>query len=82
MPNMQRDEALRRVEVLRKELEILKPAGVEVSVSVGLVNKLDFPDVDLSEFLGLADKALYAAKENGRNCVYVYNAEGIQRYEG
>jgi len=82
MPNMQRDEALRRVEVLRKELEILKPAGVEVSVSIGLVNGLDFPDEDLSEFLGLADKALYAAKENGRNCVYVHNAEGIERYEG
>ena len=82
MPNIQRDDALQRSETLRYELEALKPAGVDITVSIGLVSSEDFPEEDLSQFLGLADKALYAAKENGRNRVYVHNAHGMERYEG
>jgi two-component system cell cycle response regulator len=82
MPNMSRDDALLHAEALRNDFEHLKPAGVDVTVSIGLASALEFPDEDLSGFLGLADKALYAAKENGRNCVYVHNTEGIERYQG
>ncbi|NNJ92666.1 MAG: diguanylate cyclase [Gammaproteobacteria bacterium] len=82
MPTMQRDHALQRAEALRNDFENLKPAGVDVTVSIGVVSTLEFPDENLSDFLGLADKALYAAKENGRNCVYVHSAEGIVRYQG
>jgi len=78
IPNTQRDAVLQRTEALRSELETLKPAGVEVTASIGLVSSEDFPDEDLSGFLGLADKALYAAKENGRNAVYYHDRNGIK----
>ena len=78
IPNMQRDAVLQRAEALRSELEILKPAGVDVTVSIGLASSQDFPDEDLSGLLGLADKALYAAKENGRNAVYYHDRDGTK----
>ncbi|MCG8027098.1 MAG: response regulator [Candidatus Thiodiazotropha taylori] len=65
-----------RCEAMRKAVEALKPGGVEVTVSIGLVAVEDHAGKDLNSLLGLADKALYAAKEAGRNRLFIYGTEG------
>jgi diguanylate cyclase (GGDEF)-like protein len=48
------------------------PAGpLSVSISIGLALSNDFPKCDVEELLLQADKALYAAKAAGRNCVRI-----------
>jgi diguanylate cyclase (GGDEF)-like protein len=42
---------------------------VRVSISIGLALTLDFPNSSVEQGLDEADKALYAAKNAGRNCV-------------
>ena len=67
---------LERAEMLRSELASMKPAGVEITVSIGLACTADHPDDTLTRFLSVTDKALYMAKENGRNRIYIYTADG------
>lgn len=76
LPNCNAETALERAETLRQEIEQLRPSNIEVTVSIGLVSSLDYPKTTLTRFMAMADKALYAAKENGRNRVYVYTEEG------
>ena len=76
LPNCKAETALERTETLRREIQALRPSNIEVTVSIGLVSSLDYPKTTLTRFMSMADKALYAAKENGRNRVYVYTEEG------
>lgn len=76
LPNLNADQMLERAEMLRSELASMKPAGVAVTVSIGLACTTDHPDDNLTKFLSVADKALYMAKENGRNRIYIYTADG------
>lgn len=76
MPNTDSDQVLERAEHLRREVQELHPANVKITVSIGLASTEDHPDETLTRFLSLADKALYRAKEAGRNRVYVYTPEG------
>ena len=74
--NCSPESALERAETLRREIEQLRPINIDVTISIGLVSSLDYPRLTLTRFMSLADKALYAAKENGRNRVYIYTEEG------
>jgi len=76
VPNTNKAQMLERAELLRCEIAQLRPANVDVTVSIGMACSCDHPDVPLTRFLALADKALYSAKENGRNRVYLYNEDG------
>jgi len=78
MINLDQQEALQQAEKLRKDIEILKPAGVKITVSIGLASTQDHPDSNLTKMLALADKALYHSKDNGRNRVSIYQPEGIK----
>lgn len=69
LPQIVRDEALRRAEALRREAEALQPEGIHVTLSIGVAGSDDHPQADLNTLLKLADKALYASKEAGRNRV-------------
>lgn len=78
MKNLTHDEALQKAETLRKEIAILKPANVELTISVGLASMQDHPESNLTQILALADKALYHSKETGRNRVSYITEEGIK----
>ena len=71
-------EALKAAETLRMDVEKLKPADVELTISIGLASMQDHPDSNLTQILALADKALYHSKENGRNRVSYNLPEGCQ----
>ena len=72
------EEALQKAEILRKEVETLKPANVDLTISIGLASMQDHPESKLTQILALADKALYHSKENGRNRVSIILSDGIK----
>jgi two-component system cell cycle response regulator len=78
MKNQTQKEALQKTEKLRKDIEKLKPANVDLTVSIGLASMQDHPDSNLSQILALADKALFQSKDTGRNRVSINLPEGIQ----
>ena len=78
LKNMHADEMLERAELLRHEIQHLQPANVDVTISIGLASTEDHADAHLSEFIALADKALYLSKESGRNQVSISTSEGPQ----
>ncbi len=48
--------------------------GAELAVSASFgVATIQGEDIDWQKFISFADQALYQAKENGRNCVKLYN---------
>ncbi|MFT5755807.1 MAG: two-component system cell cycle response regulator [Alteromonadaceae bacterium] len=61
-------QAMAKTEVLRKDLEQLKPEGLTVTASFG-VTQLNEQDKDFDGLFARADEAVYKAKDNGRNCV-------------
>ena len=69
VPCCQDTRAWRCAEGLREEIAALNPADVSVTVSIGLATNQHRPDMTLTQLLNHADKALYAAKAQGRNKV-------------
>lgn len=65
-----------RTEAFRKTVGQLKTGRNHVTISIGLVSVQEHPRDDLNILLGLADKALYAAKDAGRNKVLIYGVDG------
>jgi two-component system cell cycle response regulator len=76
LPCNNRQEVMKRAEALRATIAALQPEGVNVTISIGIAGIDDHKFSDLNELLGLADKALYAAKENGRNQVCLTQGDG------
>ena len=61
--------ALSKTEDLRAKLEALKPAGLTVTGSFGVASYDPERHDDFSQIFSDADKAVYEAKDSGRNCV-------------
>jgi diguanylate cyclase (GGDEF)-like protein len=69
LPDTDRDGAIIVAEKLRAEIERVEVAGVgRISASLG-VAVLPADAADADDLLRKADRALYAAKKQGRNCV-------------
>ena len=73
-PNVERAGALILAERLRKNIEeAVIEAGdsrIRITASLGVYScGISDPDASLSDAVGFADKALYLAKNEGRNCV-------------
>ena len=69
IPRCNLNNAEHCAEALREEIEALEPAGISITVSIGLATNQQNPDLTLTQLLNRADKALYAAKAQGRNKV-------------
>ncbi len=78
MKNRTPAEALKAAETLRRDVEKLKPADVDITISIGLASMQEFPESNLTQILALADKALYFSKESGRNRVSYNQENGIK----
>jgi two-component system cell cycle response regulator len=69
VPRCSVDAASQCAEGLRAEIESLQPGGISITVSIGLATNQHNPGMPLTQLLNYADKALYAAKAQGRNKV-------------
>ncbi len=63
-------EAIRKnVELFSKNFSKTLKVPVNISASIGCASYIPDDSINHSDFLGYADKALYKAKDAGRNCV-------------
>lgn len=69
LPNTDEGLALTLAERLRSEVSASDTAGLQISISIGLVTSSEV--TQSAQLLQQADNALYRAKANGRNCVNV-----------
>ena len=68
MPGLSPAEALAVAETIRLKVELWSEAPQVTTVSVGVASLTPSATTDWADLIGMADKALYAAKANGRNC--------------
>ena len=74
--NTEYEGIIEKAEDLRHNIEQLKPAGLDLTISLGLAGVEDHPNANLTQLISFADKALYHSKENGRNRVSIYTSNG------
>ena len=86
LPETDVQGALHVAESLRKNIEQLKlkyhsqkSDVVTVSIGITSLNDEDLNSANADDLIELADKALYEAKENGRNRVVVANTKNITK---
>jgi diguanylate cyclase (GGDEF)-like protein len=68
LPGRDRDDALATAERLRAAVSRSRPAGIEMTMSFG-VGYTEEGRAELDDLLSAADRALYSAKSDGRDCV-------------
>ena len=83
--NVTLEDTINRVEQLRKNVELLEPDGIHVTMSFGIFNfkdKVELPEINeeniyksVSKLVQCADKAMYHSKQNGRNLTSAFDNE-------
>jgi diguanylate cyclase (GGDEF)-like protein len=71
LPGLSAAEALGVAETIRLKVQQWSGDPKATTVSIGVASMIPVTTVDWSEFVNAADKALYEAKANGRNCCAV-----------
>jgi len=74
LPHCTHEHAIERAEELRQLLEELEPAGVHMTASLGVTSRPQGQQVSMEDLFRVADKAVYQAKEEGRNRVVCLDA--------
>ena len=74
---MQLGETIRN-SVVKCSTEFKMEIPVYISVSIGCASCIPVDIITFNKFLTLADKALYAAKDAGRNCIVGANTSAIE----
>ncbi len=75
LPSTTLQGAMLHAETLRQHIQELAIAhsgsdlGGEITASIGVSSAIPNADLQAADILAAADKALYRAKENGRNCI-------------
>jgi len=69
LKNRTRDECLDHLEELRQRIEALRPGGLTITASIGVVGAQDRPGIGFEELIDEADRVMYRAKDLGRNSV-------------
>jgi two-component system, cell cycle response regulator len=64
-----REECLEEMEELRHRIEALHPEGLELTASIGVASNMMRSNAGYEEILDEADRAMYRAKDLGRNRV-------------
>jgi len=84
LPGMNLDSAMKTAERARSNIQLLRVAGttgasaISITASFGIAS-LEHGATSLSQLIELADKALYRAKNTGRNRVVAWDAEQFAR---
>ena len=82
LPNCGLDEAMHKAEMMRERIASLSDVhGVPISASFGVAT---MPETSTSsiDVIPMADSALYAAKQAGKNCVRAADRRGNPRDDG
>ncbi|MBI9090830.1 MAG: EAL domain-containing protein [Desulfobacterium sp.] len=74
LPKLHLNQAVQIAERIRKTIEKQSCSGVKVTLSQG-VSSIEFNASNPEELINQADKALYAAKESGRNRVICWGKD-------
>jgi diguanylate cyclase (GGDEF)-like protein len=64
-----REECLEEMEELRLRIEALRPEGLDLTASIGVASNMLRTNAGYEEILDEADRAMYRAKDLGRNRV-------------
>ena len=64
-----REECLEEMEELRHRIETLRPEGLDLTASIGVASNMLRTNAGYEEILNEADRAMYRAKDLGRNRV-------------
>ncbi len=72
-----RESAILLMERLQKRLAQFKPAGIDITVSIGIATMDVGSESNLNSLFELADGARYQAKMAGRNCVKAHVDEQL-----
>jgi len=78
LPQTTIETAKIKAEAIRRKIERLNPVDVPITMSIGIASTIDHPSIELNKLLQLADKALYAAKEGGRNRICIHSASAVE----
>jgi len=76
LPHCPLSDAEARAHQLRERIEKLRPAGIEVTASLGVSSRPSGRPIVLEQLIRLADQAVYEAKSQGRNQVVVHGSLG------
>ncbi|MCP1728455.1 two-component system cell cycle response regulator [Natronospira proteinivora] len=79
LPHCTHEDAVQRAEELRQAVETLKPSGIPMTASLGVTSRPHGREVSMEDLFRIADKAVYQAKEKGRNQVIALTAQDYQK---